>query len=318
MPEIVTVKTKMPVVDAALIDEARRLDDLAVSTNTRRAYDAAWKRWVRFAEPRGHQLSPAEPASVALFVAHAGRLYGLATIEQTLSVLSARNRADGYPSPLSHPSVARVWRGLRRDHAGSRSCKSPLLAEDVKAMVAAVSPGPAQARDRALVLFAFASAMRRSEIAEIDLADLEFDRRGLSVKIKRSKTDQSGEGQSVYLLPGHPPHCPLDALDAWLSDRGEAPGRLFLSIDRHGNHGRGLSDRSIADILKKHAAAIGIDPRRIGGHSARSGFVTQALLNGSDARDVQLQTRHKSFTMLQRYARAADLKRSRVSGNLGL
>jgi integrase len=93
-------------------------------------------------------------------------------------------------------------------------------------------------RDRALLLVGFAGAFRRSELVSLDVADIAFNADGLVVQVRRSKTDQEGEGRKVGLPFGsNPLTCPVRSLRAWLDMAGIVSGPIFRPVDRHGNLG---------------------------------------------------------------------------------
>jgi integrase len=187
-------------------------------------------------------------------------------------------------------------------------------------------------RNRAVLLVGFASAMRRGELAALDVEDLRFSREGLQLKIRKSKTDQESRGQTVALpyLSGSP-YCPVLALRAWLDASGIKSGALFRRISKAGRianrtirtrKGLELSPRhsgeSIAAILKAAVKAIGKDPAIFGGHSLRSGHATQAAKNGAEIPVMMKQTRHTSVDSLAGYIRDANLFEQNSASLLGL
>lgn len=302
-----------------LVNEARKFEAAALASGTRRAYAACHHRWSAFAGRHGFRVEPAEPGAVALFIAEASRDFSIATIEQTLAYLSILNQDHGRPGPLANAQVKRVWRGLKRSVRVRQSCKAPLLLDDIQEIVERLPQGIVGDRDRAIILLGFASAMRRSELAAANFEDLSETDDGLLISIPKSKTDTYGRGQEVLVSAGrHPKTCPIAAVERWAAHFNPARGAIFRSINRQGIVGHRLSGESIAKVVKRAAAAAGIDPSRIGGHSLRAGFVTQALLSGADERSVMRQTRHSSHKTLERYMRHAALKRSTVGASLGL
>jgi len=162
-------------------------------------------------------------------------------------------------------------------------------------------------RDRALLLFGFASAMRRSELVALDLADLELTARGLLVTVRRSKTDQEGRGhQRAVPFGRNPEMCPVRALAAWLEAAGVTDGRVFRSVSRHNQVGESMSTRALADVVKVYAERAGLDPAEFAGHSLRAGFVTSAAEKGASAERIMDHTGHRSVAMIRVYTRRAD------------
>jgi len=175
-------------------------------------------------------------------------------------------------------------------------------------------------RDRALLLVGFAGAFRRSELVSLDVADVAFGADGLIVQLRRSKTDQEGEGRKVGLPFGsNPLTCPVRAVRAWLDVAVIVRGPIFRPVDRHGNvAGTQLTDQSVALVVKRCAKAAGLDPRRYAGHSLRSGLATAAAMADVSERAIMAQTGHKSLPMVRRYIRDGSLFRRNAAAAVGL
>jgi integrase len=206
--------------------------------------------------------------------------------------------------------------------ADDRSClrgsaqrqAAPLLKADVLTIMSQMH-GIKGDRDRALILLGFAGALRRSELAALDFADIEFVREGLVIHLRRSKTDQLGEGRKIGVPLGRTSACPVKAVERWLEVSKIASGPVFRAINRGGGVGQSqLSAQSVALILKDYAKAVGLNPANISGHSLRSGLVTSAIQAGVAVHKIQQQTGHRSVEMLARYIRDAGLFDSNASG----
>jgi integrase len=198
-------------------------------------------------------------------------------------------------------------RGIRRVHGAPQRQVAPILVEDLKAMVAPLEAALRDLRDRALLLVGFAGAFRRSELVAINCTDLEWAPEGLIVTLPRSKTDQEGQGRLVAIPRGSPDLSPVEALVVWLRSAGIEEGTVFRAIDCHGSvYGDGLSPDSVARIIKKRAAAVGLDPARFSGHSLRAGLVTSAAAAGVPEWAIKRLTGHRSGAMLHRYVRPVD------------
>jgi len=145
------------------------------------------------------------------------------------------------------------------------------------AIVASLGDSLRDCRDRALLLFGFAGAFRRSELSRIDCESIERTPRGLVITIPKSKTDQEGQTRQVPIPHGRSAICPIKALDQWLELSGITEGPVFRPLNRRGHVLLGrLSGDSIASIVKQRVKTIGLDPARYSGHSLRAGFVTSA------------------------------------------
>jgi integrase len=170
------------------------------------------------------------------------------------------------------------------------------------------------------LLVGFAGGFRRSELVALDVEDLDFQRAGLAVTLRRSKTDQEGEGRKVGIAPGeNAATCPVRALEAWLKHAEIESGAVFRAVTRHGRIGAArLSPQSVALVVKKYAAAVGKDPSEFGGHSLRAGLATQAAESGASERAIMNQTGHKSLRIVRKYIREGSLFRENASSKLGL
>lgn len=312
--------TAVPAALAPFVEQARAYFDGADAANTRRAYASAWQHFAAWCASQGVEAMPAAPETIALYVtAHAGRLK-IATLQQRLSAISRRHRDAGLEPPIGHHLVRRVWRGIRRDKGVAVTKKAPTLTADIARMVAAAGDGIGGLRDRALILLGYAGALRRSELVALDRSDVETTRDGLIVAIRRSKTDQEGEGAKLGIPHGSAPTtCPVRALDAWIDAAAIVAGPLFRPIRRGGAvRVDRLSDRSVALIVKRLAGRAGLDPARYAGHSLRAGLVTQAALAGVAEHVIGRQSRHKSVAVLRGYVRVATLFEQNAAAKVGL
>ena len=184
-----------------------------------------------------------------------------------------------------------------------------------------------------MLLLGFGAALRRSELVGLRIGDVErVPGRGLTVLVRRSKTDQYGRGQQVAIWanPADALTCPAAALERWLALRETAPDfvqcfgdeqrdalPLFCGMSKAGRlSGSGLSDKAVARLVKTAAAAAGLDAEKYSGHSLRAGLATAAGDQGAGLADLMRQTRHKSTEVALGYLRPADLWRNNVTEGL--
>jgi integrase len=216
--------------------------------------------------------------------------------------------------------VRNTLKGIRRTLGTRTVQKAPTLTDDIRTMVDAVDDGTIGARDRALILLGFAGAFRRSELVGLDIADCVFGKDGLTVTLRRSKTDQDGAGRKIGIPYGaNPETCPVRTIQAWIEQAGLSGGALFRSINRHGQVQAGrLSGIDVARIVKKLAQRAGLDATAYAGHSLRAGHATSAAIAGASERSIMKQTGHRSVQMVRRYIRDGSLFRENSAGKLGL
>jgi integrase len=159
-----------------------------------------------------------------------------------------------------------------------------------------------------------ASAMRRSEMVALELADVQLVKEGARITIRSSKTDQEGEGQ-VIAIPHGQTILPVARLKAWLAVRGDAPGPLFTRFAAHGQMtDLPMSDRAVARLVQKYAALAGLDAATLGAHSLRAGFLTEAARSGASLPKMQEVSRQKKLEVLLGYIRSAELFEDHAGG----
>jgi len=170
-------------------------------------------------------------------------------------------------------------------------------------------------RDRALLLIGFAGAFRRSELVGIAVADIERVPQGIVITLPRSKTDQDGQGRKVAIPFGRTRHCPVKALDLWLTEAGICVGPVFRPVTRHDHLGEGaLTAEAVSLILRVRLESAGYDPEGFSGHSLRAGLATSAAQAGVPTHRIRAQTGHASDTMLARYIRDGELFTGNAAG----
>jgi integrase len=308
------------VVPPSALDQAREFARRSKAENTLRGYRTDWRDFCGWCE--GHVVCPlpAAPEAVASYIAEcAGRLK-VGSIQRRFNAISEAHKAVGVESPTHVPIVANTLKGIRRTIGTAPEQKAPALTDDIRAMVDATDQGLIGARDRALVLLGFAGALRRSELVGLDVADCSFGKDGLTLTLRRSKTDQDAAGRKIGIPYGaNPDTCPVRVLHEWIEQACIASGVLFRSINRHG---RILTSRlapiDVARVVKKLALRAGLDQVKYAGHSLRAGHATSAAIAGASERSIMNQTGHRSVQMVRRYIRDGSLFRENSAGKLGL
>jgi integrase len=302
------------------LEQARAFARLSKAENTLRGYRADWRDFCGWCERSGQRPLPASPEAVASYIADcAGRLK-VGSIQRRLNAIAEAHKALGLDSPTAASIVRNTLKGIRRALGTAAVQKAPALTADIRAMVEASDAGLIGARDRAIILLGFAGAFRRAEIVGLDVSDLAFSRDGLTVMLRRSKTDQEAQGRKIGIPYGaNPDTCPVRTLQAWLEQAGVTEGPVFRSLNRHGRVQPGrLSPVDVARVVKKLAWRAGLDPAKYAGHSLRAGHATSAAASGASERSIMNQTGHRSVQMVRRYIREGSLFRENSAGKLGL
>jgi integrase len=263
---------------------------------------------------------PAAPATVALYLTELAEVAKTSTMARRLASINAAHRTAGQPSPTADATVMAVWAGIRRVHGTAADQAAPISVPLLRRMVEAAPPGPAGARDVALLLVGFAAALRRSELVALDVADVEERDEGLAVTIRRSKTDQEGAGGQVGVPYGsNPLTCPVRSLRSWLELAGITDGPLFSPVDRHGRISCSrLSAAGANRLVQRAVARTGTDPRPYSAHSLRAGLATAAAEAGVPERSIMNQTGHRSLVVARSYIRRGSLFRDNAAAQVGL
>ena len=265
---------------------------------------------------------PATPQTVALYLTDRAATLKTSSLARRLTTINRAHQVAGYPSPaaMQHAIVSEVWKGIRRTKGTAQVGKKPFLTSDLRRILAALPADLRGVRDRALLLAGFAGGFRRSELAALQIEDLEATAEGIVVRLRRSKTDPEGQGRMVALPYGSDPKtCPVHALQAWMEAAGLTAGPLFRAIDRRGAVSkRGFNPDSIGYLVKHAAAGAGFETADYAGHSLRAGLATQAAMNGAGELAIMKQTGHRSLATVRKYIREGSMFRDNAAGKLGL
>lgn len=293
------------------------------SPNTQRAYRSDWNDFTAWCDEQHAARLPADPATVATYAAQLaddGR--AVATIARRLSSISQAHKLAGYEAtPVQTELVRRVMKGIRRDKGSRQQQAAAAVVPVLQALLGTLpATGRSSLRDRALLLVGFAGALRRSELVNLDVADIRFVPEGMALTIQHSKTDQEARGVVKGIPYGqNKATCPVRALRAWLAAASITEGPIFRPIDRHGNVKRlRLSTGAVSRIVKRCANAAGLDAGEFSGHSLRAGFATAAAQAGAPTWAIKKQTGHQSDRVLARYIRDGTLFTDNAAGKLGL
>jgi integrase len=264
---------------------------------------------------------PATPETVAAYLTDLAQRCKVATIQRRLSAISQQHAAAGFNSPTHSAIVRLTMQGIRRTHAPQQTVRKvrPAVTSIIYKLVDPLGTSLIDQRDRVLILLGFAGAFRRSELAQLRLADITETEDGLRVVLRQSKTDQEGEGFIKGIPYGHEyKTCPVRAWQAWQAVAGITDGLAFRSLTRHSKLGTSLSDRAVAEIIKRRAKAAGLEYTDFSGHSLRAGLATAAAQAGVSERVIAKQTGHKSLPVLRGYIREGSLFTENAAAKVGL
>ena len=271
------------------------------SANTLRAYQSDYNDFSLFCSKNGFQVMPTQPKILALYLTHLSSYSKYSTLKRRLASISILHKTKGHYIDTKHPIIVENLMGIKRTNGTNQKGKKPLLINDLKLLIQAIDMSKEKnirkIRDKALILIGFSGGFRRSELVDIEYEDVEFVEEGVKIFVKRSKTDQSGEGMTKAIpYFDNINFCPVKALNKWVVVADLKDGKIF-----------NISDKNVALIIKKYANYAGLDAHKYAGHSLRSGFATSTAESGAEERNIMAMTGHKSTEMVRRYIKEANL-----------
>jgi site-specific recombinase XerD len=287
------------------------------AVSTRKAYSTDFRIFKAWCDGKGVGSLPASPETVAAFLAHeTGDGTKPSTLGRHIAAIRYAHKLAHLDTPTDSEAVKATLRGIRRTFGGAKVRKAPAVAAKMLSMVTLAPDSVAGLRDRALLLLGFAGAFRRSELVALDVADIAEAKTGLLITIRRSKTDQEGEGVTIAIARGDVA-CPARALREWLDAAGIETGPIFRPINKARTIASSrLTDQSVAKIVKAYAERAGYDASTFSGHSLRSGFLTSAAAKGASIFKMMDVSRHKSVDTLRGYVRDAELFKDHAGAGL--
>jgi len=295
-------KTKTPKTKSSKL--VNSFTQAAQSASTKRSYSQDVSHFKTFAK------IPASPEVVAEYLAKFAGVLSVATLQHRLIAIHQAHTEKGFDSPVKDRLVKRTMQGIRRTFGVAQRRVRALVKDDLLELLVMVNKQKPlkAARDKAILLMGFAGAFRRSELVALTMADITPHAHGLELLIRRSKTDQEGEGRTVFIpLAKSEERCPVKALQQWLELAGIGAGPLFRPVNRHDTvtSDLALTPQSVALIVKAAVASSkGLDAAKmVSGHSLRAGFVTEAATVGLQTSAIMGQTGHRSMEMVFRYVR---------------
>ena len=203
--------------------------------------------------------------------------------------------------------------GIKRRKGSIQRSKKPILINYLKEIINVIDHQKNEEikklRDRSIILIGFSGGFRRNEIVSLDYDDLDFVPEGLKINLKRSKTDQFGEGfRKALPYFDRSQYCPVVSLKKWIEVSQIVSGPVFRRFTKGSKLSNNrLTDQTVALLIKKYLQLAGIDSKNYSGHSLRSGFATSAAESGVEERNIMAMTGHKSTEMVRRYIKEANL-----------
>jgi site-specific recombinase XerD len=284
------------------------------ANNTIRAYKSDFNDFGLFCAQNGFKSLPSEPKIISLYLTHLStKEVKMSTLKRRLVSIGVIHKLQGHYLDTKHPSIVENIMGIKRRKGSFQKGKKPLLINDLKVLINVIDNNNNEeimrVRDRSIILIGFSGGFRRNEIVSLDFNDLDFVSEGLKINLKRSKTDQFGEG-SVKGLPyfDNSLYCPVLSVKKWIEISNIKSGPLFRRFTKGSKlTNNRLTDQTVALLIKKYLKLAGIESKNYSGHSLRSGFATSAAESGAEERSIMAMTGHKSTEMVRRYIKEANL-----------
>tara|TARA_Y100001970_G_scaffold285333_1_gene404724 strand:- start:519 stop:1472 length:954 start_codon:yes stop_codon:yes gene_type:complete len=313
------------VTDLKLLHEAT-LNNLKSSkaNNTLRAYKSDFKDFEIFCTKHDFNSLPSEPKIISLYLTHLSKNLKISTLKRRLVSISMVHKLRGHYLDIKHPIIVENLLGIKRVKGSYQKGKKPILINHLKSIINVIDEYKIddikKFRDKSIILVGFGGGFRRNELISINYEDLEFVTEGLKINIKRSKTDQYGEGM-IKGLPyfSNEQFCPVINLRKWLEFSKIKSGPIFRRFSK----GlflteKRLTDQSVVLLIKKYLNLAGIESKDFAGHSLRSGFATVAAESGADERSIMAMTGHKTTQMVRRYIREANIFKNNALNKIKL
>ena len=279
--------------------------------NTLRAYKADYKDFASFCFRNGFKPMPSEPKIISLYLTYLSKSCKFSTLKRRLASISVIHKLSGRYIDTKHPMITENLMGIKRIKGSYQKAKKPILINELKLIVNVIDKDKNEEnrfKNKALILIGFAGGFRRSELVAIVYEDVEFVSEGVKIFVKRSNTDQSGEGMTKGIpYFSNPDYCPVISLKNWIEKSEIKSGKIF-----------DMSDKSVALTVKKYTGIACLDSNKYSGHSLRSGFATSTAELGAEERSIMAITGHKTTQMVRRYIQEANLFKNNALNKIKL
>jgi site-specific recombinase XerD len=273
------------------------------ANNTVRAYKSDFNDFALFCTQNGFKSLPSGPKIVSLYLTHLStKEFKISTLKRRLVSIGVIHKLKGHYLDTKHPTIIENIMGIKRRKGSIQKSKKPLIISDLKIVIDVIDQ------------------QKKEEIVSLNYDDLDFVTEGVKINIRRSKTDQFGEG-TVKALPyfDNSQYCPVVSLKKWIDISNNNFGSLFRRFSKglRLTENR-LTDQTVALLIKEYLTLAGINSKNYSGHSLRSGFATSAAESGAEERSIMAMTGHKTTQMVRRYIKEANLFKNNALNKLDI
>ncbi len=294
------------------------------ANNTLRAYKSDFRDFEVFCNKHRFNSLPTEPKIVSLYLTHLSKNLKISTLKRRLVSISMVHKLKGHYLDTKHPIIIENLMGIKRVKGSIQKGKKPILINHLKSIINVINDQKIdeikKLRDKSIILVGFGGGFRRTELISIDFEDLEFVEEGIKIIVRRSKTDQFGEGM-IKGLPyfANINYCPVLNLKKWLEISKIKSGPIFRRFCKGSSLSENrLTDQSVVLLMKQYLKLAGIENKNFSGHSLRSGFATVAAESGADERSIMAMTGHKTTQMVRRYIKEANIFKNNALNKINI
>lgn len=278
--------------------------DGAYSASTIRAYRADFNDFIAYCSLHNHSALPADPLIIADYIAQlVSNRRTSASIRRAITGIATIHKLNRFEDPSKDPDVIlemkRMHRKLGRASEQARAINQDILEQ----LLNATESNTRGARDRALLLVAYDTLCRRSELVSLQIEDVKINiKNGIestSILLRKSKTDQDSMGKWLHL--SERAHI---ALKEWVARIILKEGQLFRGIGNSQQISSHLGGGQINRIYKRIARKAGLDESfiaRISGHSMRVGHAQDLVISGASLPIIMSMGRWSKPDTVMRY-----------------
>lgn len=289
---------------------------------TRVAYASDWRHFEGWCQENGLTALPAQTGTLALYVTACAKKHKLSTIRRRLTGIAQKHKEHDLETPTANRRIHTLIASIAREKHERPNKKEAMHLANLKQVLKHVNTDTLIGkRDACILRVGFWACLRRSELANLNVSDVQFTDEGVTINIRFSKTDQEGAGQKVGLC--YRPNievCPVRALQRWLEASGLQSGALFrhvigdaisayilkrggVELSRHERVSGGV----IAHCIKRYCRMAGLDAANFSGHSLRRGFATTADRSRVSFTDIKRHGRWRHDATCRSYMETTDI-----------
>jgi site-specific recombinase XerD len=281
----------------------------AYAPSTIRAYRSNFEAFIKYCDENNVTALPAEPEIVAQYIRKLsdGHLKS-SSIKIAVASIAALHNLNSLKDPTQTSDVKiemrRMYRALGRYAKQAYGINKILLDK----MINSTENSLRGSRDKAILLVAYDSLCRRSELVSLEFEDLAIDSNdgSLKLKLRKSKTDPHGIGKNLYLS-----NEAQDALKEWIIKSKISSGKIFRAITATEKIKESLNSSHIGRIFKKYALIAKVEfkvIKNISSHSMRVGSSQDLMLSGATLPIIMCRGRWSKIETVMRYVQFAEAK----------